>query len=88
MWHNEGILHFVLCDKSETFPTRNVLGKPAGESTKERDPINAKKSDFYMIWGLGITYTSDNSTSADHSDFLIPKLQKLLKEFLFKVTPG
>ena len=47
-----------------------------------------KKSDFDMIWDLGVTYTSSNSSSGDHSDFLIPKLQKLLKKFLLKGTPG
>ena len=64
---------------------------PVDDSTKERDPINEKekkKSDFYMIWDLGVTYTSSDSSSGDHSDFLIPKLQKLLKKFLLKGTPG
>ena len=34
-----------------------------------------------MIWDWGLTYTSSNSSSRDHLDFLIPKLQKLLKKF-------
>lgn len=66
----------LLCDKSETFPTLNVLGKPVSESNQRKQPINVKKSDFYIIWALGITYTSNISTRADYSDFLIPKQQK------------
>lgn len=41
-----------------------------------------------MSWGLGISSASINPNGANDSDFLSPKLRKLLKAVLFGGTQG
>ena len=86
MHHDGWILH---PDKSVTFPTLKCSGKTRRWICQGKTAYKRKdKSDFYTSWGLRVTYVSSNPNGATDSDFLSPKLQKLLREVLFGGMPG